>query len=84
MTLPEARVVSEGLSSIFTESTKSTFVRNRPIAETQWGCKNWQLSYLNRTYRRVGNCSVVFDENCFYWVNWTNVVPVLACLFNWR
>lgn len=35
MTLPEARVVSEGLSSIFTESTKSTFVRNRPQAAGQ-------------------------------------------------
>ena len=29
------------------------------------------------------NSSVVFDENGFNRVNWTNVVPVLAFIFNW-
>lgn len=33
MTQPEARVFSDGLSSIFTESIKSTFGRKRPITE---------------------------------------------------
>lgn len=44
MTLPEARVVSDGLSSIFTESTKSTFVRKRPEAAIHSEPMKWLLS----------------------------------------
>lgn len=78
--------VEEGLKTLAIKKNTSgtdTLVCIRPKAETQWGGNNWPLSYLNRTNRLQENCSVIFDENGFNWVNWTNVVPVLTFLLSW-